>query len=123
MTSPHERLDSAMEARRVELGLEWQEVAATAKVSPATLRSVRNGTTNPSALTKKRTEDALQWQRGSIDRILDGGAPTPLEDQQHTERPTVDQLEARVAAMEDEIAELRALLLRDREQQKRPNTG
>lgn len=71
------RLNEAMEDRRLSLDLEWRDVADTANVSYETLRALRR-TGQASSLTKRRTEEALQWEPGSIDEVLSGGEPTPV---------------------------------------------
>jgi transcriptional regulator with XRE-family HTH domain len=73
--SRHERLDAAIADRRLELGLSWKEVAQAADISEATLRAIRNGANEPSALTARGIERALGWTAGSVERVLDGGAP------------------------------------------------
>lgn len=78
--SPH-RLEAIMNARRVDLGLEWREVAAVAGIRTETLRVVRKGANPPSDLTKRGIETALRWMPGSMDAIADGGEPTPVEKQ------------------------------------------
>jgi transcriptional regulator with XRE-family HTH domain len=66
-----------MDERRQALGMTWAEVASDAKITVETLRAVRRGNNQPSALTKRGLERALQWQSGSIDQLLKGGDPTP----------------------------------------------
>lgn len=75
--SHHERLAELMDARRLELGMTWEEVASAAGIKPPTLRAIRNGTNRPSQLTKRGIERALRWAPGSVDAILAGGDPTP----------------------------------------------
>jgi hypothetical protein len=78
MTSPHERLDAAIEDRRLDLEMSWTEVAETARIAAVTLRNIRRGRNQPSALNKRRLENALRWTPGSVDAILAGGEPTTL---------------------------------------------
>jgi transcriptional regulator with XRE-family HTH domain len=66
-----------MDERRQALGMTWAEVASDAKITVETLRAVRRGNNQPSALTKRGLERALQWQSGSIDQLLKGGDPIP----------------------------------------------
>lgn len=75
MTPKHERLADAIEDRRGELGLSLREVAQLAKITGETLRAVRKGANDPSALTKRGIERALQWAPGSVDSVLAGGRP------------------------------------------------
>lgn len=79
METPSDRLDTAIEERRLDLDLSLDDVATAAKISPAALRAIRRGTSQPKALTKRRLEDALKWARGSIDEVLAGRDPTPIE--------------------------------------------
>lgn len=72
----YERLADLMNARRVDLGLTWTQVATTAHIVPETLRSIRIGKNEPNELTKRSIEDALMWASGSIDAVLSGGEPT-----------------------------------------------
>jgi transcriptional regulator with XRE-family HTH domain len=116
MTSPHERLDQAMDARRLDLDLSWKEVAAAANVSEATLRAIRAGKSQPSDLTKRRTEEALLWAAGSIDTILDGGTPTPLRPQEPP--PGAEDPHAMIREGQELIA--RAMKMIEEREQRRP---
>jgi transcriptional regulator with XRE-family HTH domain len=80
MSAPHERLDQAMNARRLDLRMQWKHIAREARISTAALGAIRRGEYSPSPLTARGIEDALQWERGSIAAILEGGEPTPLVD-------------------------------------------
>lgn len=76
---PHERLDHAMNERRLDLDMKWNDLAEAAGIKPESLRAIRRGDHGPSDLTARRLDDALRWQRGSVKRILDdAGEPTPL---------------------------------------------
>lgn len=74
--SHHERLAELMDARRLELGMTWEEVASAAGIKPPTLRAIRNGTNRPSPLTARGLDKAMSWTPGSVEAILDGGEPT-----------------------------------------------
>lgn len=76
MTESHERLDEVMEARRLDLRMSWSEVARAAGISPQALRSIRRGDSRPSRLTARALDAALQWEPGSVEVVLAGGAPT-----------------------------------------------
>lgn len=104
MTSPHERLSQAMDARRLDLGLSWKDVAAASTISEATLRAIRSGTNRPTALTARRIEDALQWRHGSIDVTLNGGDPSLITDT--AAETTIEDLAAQVAELTRKVAEL-----------------
>jgi len=73
------RLAQLMNDRRVELGLRWTDVAEAGEVSPETLRSVRRNTAPLLDLTKARIEKGLRWARGSVNSVLAGGEPRPLD--------------------------------------------
>ncbi|WP_160051455.1 helix-turn-helix transcriptional regulator [Nocardiopsis sp. FR26] len=73
------RLRELMEARQEQLGLSWGEVAKAGGVKMNTLYRVRAGVATIQQTTKRAIEDGLQWDEGSVDAILGGGDPTPLE--------------------------------------------
>lgn len=73
------RLNDEMERRRIELDMSWREVAVAAQLSYEGLRGIRRGDRNPSTLTARRLDAALQWAPGSIDVVLQGGPPTPVD--------------------------------------------
>jgi transcriptional regulator with XRE-family HTH domain len=98
VTEPYERLDEALEERRVDLDLTWRELADAARMSEPALRAIRRGTYAPSTRTRRRLERAIGWQQGSIDAVLAGGEPT-----------TVDPLEA---LNDDELRLLREAIAR-----------
>ncbi|MFD9952434.1 helix-turn-helix domain-containing protein [[Kitasatospora] papulosa] len=68
-------LDGEMNARRLELGMAWKEVARSAGISYETLRAVRKGETSGAPLTLRKLEQALRWAQGSITRVERGGSP------------------------------------------------
>lgn len=68
-----------MEDRRVALRMQWREVAESAGLSIAGLGAIRRGERRPTAVTRARLEDALQWAPGSVDAVLAGGEPIPLQ--------------------------------------------
>ncbi|MCX4676753.1 helix-turn-helix transcriptional regulator [Streptomyces sp. NBC_01433] len=70
-------LDGEMNARRLQLGMAWKEVATAAGISYETLRAVRKGQTSGAPLTLRKLEQALRWMQGSINRVEQGGKPTP----------------------------------------------
>lgn len=73
------RLADLMDARRRDLRLTWDEVATRAGINRETLRQIRNGNGDIRPLSKTGIEDALEWERGSVDAILAGSEPTPIE--------------------------------------------
>lgn len=88
-TPDYQRLDRLMDARRLDLDMNWDDLALTAKISVATLRAIRRGDTDPRPITKRRIEDALRWAHGSFAAVVAGGDPTPLK-QQDTKRSPVE---------------------------------
>lgn len=77
MPQPHERLNEAMQDRRLALRMNWRQVADAAGISYEALRAIRRGDYKPTALTSRGLDDALQWAHGSVLAVLDGGDPTP----------------------------------------------
>ena len=76
-----QRLTDAIEKRRAQLHLQLEEVAArmgrTGR-SAAHLRRLRTGKAELNDMAKAELESALEWQKGSVDDILEGREPTPL---------------------------------------------
>lgn len=89
------RLDEAMNNRRLELDLSWEEVARSAEITAAHLLRIRKGEYVPRELTKVRLERVLRWRAGSFDAAQDGGEPIPL-DGQGTARPQQNVTELEV---------------------------
>lgn len=106
----YERLDRALEARRLDLGLSWVQLAAAAGVSDVSLRNFRKGRGTPNALNKRRLEQALQWGPGSWDAVVVGGEPTEAS---AAAAPAISQqlleLQAERDQLENGLAELDAM--------------
>lgn len=96
-----------MEQRRVELRMSWRDVTKAAEMSYEGLRAIRRGERHPTAVTKGRIEDALEWSAGSIDAIIAGGEPTPMRP--GTPPPAVEQPSQSIDR--EELEELRATLV------------
>jgi transcriptional regulator with XRE-family HTH domain len=96
MPEPHERLDEAMNQRRLELRLKWRDLASTAGVTYEALRAIRRGESRPTEFTARALDEVLHWASGSIHAILNGGEPTPLEaiteESQTPKPPTAETL-------------------------------
>lgn len=76
--SARARLTQAIEDRALELDLTWTEVADRSDMTEMNWRRIRSGAI---ALTKRsmtRIERALDWQPGSVAKILAGGQPDPI---------------------------------------------
>ena len=74
-----QRLAKCVRDRRGDLGLTQEEVSAAGGPSTPSLRVIERGQQSrykPASL--RRLENALQWQRGSVRAILDGGEPVPV---------------------------------------------
>ena len=74
-----QRLNDAMDARRVALGRTWRDVANRGGISYETLRAARNGNGDIPALTQAALERGLGWPAGAVRAVLDGrdGRPVP----------------------------------------------
>ncbi|MEV5710076.1 hypothetical protein [Actinoallomurus sp. NPDC052274] len=74
------RIGKLIDQRRRELGYaRWRDLADAAGVSHETIRKIRRGirdATTHGTLTESKLEDALQWARGSLQTIDEGGEPT-----------------------------------------------
>lgn len=91
-----------MDARRLELGMSWIQLAERAGISDVSLRNFRKGRGTPNALSKRRLETGLRWEPGSVDAILAGGDPTL------SSTPSLDVVEAASPQeLRQRIAELR----------------
>lgn len=101
MVNPNSRLDADMEERRLEMNLEWRDIATRSGLSYETLRALRR-TGRASALSKRRAEHALAWEPGSIDAIIGGGHAVALELSSPT-GSTAQDLRRLIADLRDEI--------------------
>lgn len=88
MPRPHELLNEAMNQRRLELRMNWRQVAEEAGISYEALRAIRRGDYRPTELTARGLDGALRWTPSSVYAVLDGGDPTPLEQQPATSART-----------------------------------
>lgn len=71
----YDLLDRAMDERRLALGMRWRDLADRTGLSGQALRDIRRGRSVPRDLTARNLEDALGWDRGSIQRVLQGDEP------------------------------------------------
>ncbi|MFJ2303805.1 MULTISPECIES: helix-turn-helix domain-containing protein [unclassified Streptomyces] len=76
MPEPHERLNEAMNQRRLALRMNWRELAQAAGISYEALRAIRRGDYRPTELTSRGLDEALRWEHGSVFSVLNGGTPT-----------------------------------------------
>jgi Helix-turn-helix len=74
-----ERLDAALNGRRLELGITWRDVASRAGISYEALRKLRLGDGGIRDLTAAKVSRALGWEPASVQAIIDGRAPAVAE--------------------------------------------
>ena len=72
------------------------------------LRAIRKGERRPNAVTRARLESALQWESGSVDAVLAGGEPTPVDTSQ-PKRTDRDELDAVEEILQAALAEINRL--------------
>lgn len=65
-----ERLANAMDKRRLELRIRWNEVARRARMDPANVRRIRKGEIPVTSDAAYALEEALDWPHGRIDQLL-----------------------------------------------------
>lgn len=99
----HERLDHAIEARTIELGISYVELAVRAGLSEISIRNLRKGRANFRARNLRKLEIALGWTAGSIEAVLAGGDPTVEPAQAAI---SADDLVQLIAETEDELLHL-----------------
>lgn len=110
---PPHRLDRIMNVRRLDLDLDWKDVADAAGIAIQTLDAVRKGKNRPTERTQRRIERALQWAPGSIDAVLAGGDPTPIDDGHQPDLHAVPNADdERLDRLEEELRAVVALLQR-----------
>lgn len=87
MTGAHrDTLESRMEERVRELGINWAEVIRRAGgLSRQNLLDVRRGTTTPRGDTRARIEAALELAPGGFEQMQRGEKPTPAAGGRKTE--------------------------------------
>lgn len=103
--SAQTRLAEAMDARRSELRLRWEEVALRAEISGTHLRRIRRGESGFTDIVEARLEEALAWAPGSISAVLGGADPTPTRRDgapsgpSLSEKPDIGELQAQIDAL------------------------
>lgn len=105
------RLAEYVVTRRRALGMNQDDVKAAGGPSAATVRNIEgalNKSYKPHVIG--RLERALRWEQGSIDSILAGGEPTPIEAMRPAaepgREPTVAELAAQLAELERKLNQL-----------------
>lgn len=110
------RVGAALKARYEYLDMTQADFVRVSGVNDTTIRQLEQGRiegNGPRAVTRHKLEDAAQWKRGSIDRILAGQEPIPIRSPPRLKSPdssTAADVEARIAALEAAIADLQAQL-------------
>lgn len=80
-TQDWQRLSEAVRERRETLGMTQQDVQAAGGPAVATMRILEGARQeNYRGVILSRLEKALRWTPGSVQRVLGGGDPTPIED-------------------------------------------
>ncbi|AZF98784.1 immunity repressor [Gordonia phage Maridalia] len=76
------RLGTLVRQRRAELGLTQKDVHQAGGPTDTTLTKIENGEWTPGNRknTLRKLDAGLSWTTGSAARVLAGGEPTPLED-------------------------------------------
>src|SRR5262252_4141700 len=83
MPTPEQQPQDAygpMDARRLELGLTWRQVADRAGISYETIRQLRAGK-HVRALTARKLDGALQWAPGTVWEMMHGSHANPAQPQ------------------------------------------
>lgn len=102
------RLAAAVQARRNELMLSQAELAAKAGISESTVRSIENERRDGYRFSTLRDlSTALGWTPLSVDRVLAGGDPEPVDEPKSEDA----DLRSEVQALREELAALRTVIL------------
>lgn len=105
--TPRERLARLMEDRRRELGLTWDEIAFRGSTHAETLRQVRKGERRIRPITRRAIEVGFAWTEGSVERILQGGDPTPVQPSLgHAGSHDQEDRDQRIAHLAEDIKEV-----------------
>lgn len=72
-------LAEQMDRRKDDLLIQWEDVAREMSVSIAQLRRIRNNQAPLTTGTARRIEHALQWEQGTVERLMRGEAPRVAE--------------------------------------------
>jgi hypothetical protein len=79
--TPANRLARIAKSRRHELGLTHTQIQAAGGPSPGTQQKIENARAGRFRDdTIADVERGLRWAPGSVQAVLDGGDPTPIED-------------------------------------------
>ncbi len=111
---PWARVAEQVKARREDLGLTQRELAAAVGTTDRYISAIERAERDTyQQKTLRAIARALGWQSGSIDLILAGGDPVPA-----AEPAESLSIEDRVAALEVELAALRQIVDRERDERR-----
>lgn len=110
----HEELDEALNARRLDLHMEWAEVASVIGISTRSLLSIRRGKTGARSLTARRMDDWLEWPPGSVENLLAGRGMPDLTQPELGERTTAQNIAESNSVLDEIQARLRTADDRER---------
>ncbi|RPK56184.1 anaerobic benzoate catabolism transcriptional regulator [Streptomyces sp. ADI96-02] len=79
MSEDYEALGRAVREARIRQGMTQTQLAEVAGVSRATLQNLERGGRLRS-LNLVKIESVLGWAPGSVQALLEGGAPSPIEE-------------------------------------------
>lgn len=112
MNPTAQRLDTLIDRRRLDRGLRWKDVADEVGVTQQTLLEARKGR-QLSDLTASGIERFMEWQPGSVHRVLDGGDPIDKEAGADPLTAPVETWDARLVGPEGVVDEGEVLMWRD----------
>lgn len=99
-----ERLGRLVAWRRTELGLSQRALAAQAGVALGTATRLERGQGFPRLSNVLKIESALQWPRGTMQHVLDGGDPPESTPGERGRRPAGDLAAASQGALTLSVA-------------------
>lgn len=86
-----EKLAEAVKARRKELGLTQADIGRLGGPSPALVGAIENNRVNQlSPRMRRGLDEALQWESGSVSKVLAGGQAIAINPQSPTDPGVLD---------------------------------
>jgi DNA-binding Xre family transcriptional regulator len=73
------RLNEVMANRALDLDLRWNQVATRAGMTYSNLHRIRTGQIAITSRAARGIDRALEWQPGSVEGILSGREPVPID--------------------------------------------
>lgn len=102
-------VDEAMNDARLDLGIQWQDVAERAGIGISSLHRFRHGIGPRTPESTRKIERVFGWPRGYLDAIAAGEEPPPIDIFAAAEPNPADDPAAELAELR---AEARHLLAR-----------